>query len=202
MYWIKNGGVIMYPILALSVLGLAVILERLFYFKIRERHNHGEITPVIKQSIEKRDLKEAVLALDKERSSSSRILRDVLIYHYKTRNSDVTALDEKAKECALMQLPKIERNMWLLSLVANVTPLLGLLGTVIGMIKTFYAVSIYGTGDASVLAAGISEALITTAAGLIAAIPAMLFYNYFNKKIDELMNNIEKNSTELINLFR
>ncbi|MDR1832590.1 MAG: MotA/TolQ/ExbB proton channel family protein [Fusobacteriaceae bacterium] len=202
MYWLKSGGILMYFIVAMSVIGFAVIIERLIYFGIRERHNNGEITPAVKKSIEGGNIKEAVLALDKEKSSSSRVLCDVLIYYYKTKSANVISLEEKAKESAMARLPMIERNMWLLSLVANATPLLGLLGTVTGMIKTFHAVSIYGTGDASVLAAGISEALITTAAGLIAAIPALFFYNYFNRKIDETVSHIEKNSTELINLFR
>ncbi|MDR3260022.1 MAG: MotA/TolQ/ExbB proton channel family protein [Fusobacteriaceae bacterium] len=202
MYWVKSGGILMYFIIAMSIIGITVIIERLVYFKVKERDNTGEITPAIKKYIEKGSIKEAVLALDKEKSSSSRVLCDVLIYYYKTKNSNAIALDEKAKECAMAHLPGIERNMWMLSLVANATPLLGLLGTVFGMIKCFHAVSIHGTGDASILAIGISEALITTAAGLIAAIPALFFYNYFNKKIDEIVSYIEKNSAELVNIFR
>ena len=72
--------------------------------------------------------------------------------------------------------------MWLLSLAANASPLLGLLGTVTGMITAFNSIALNGTGDAGVLAKGISEALYTTAGGLIVAIPCMIFYNYFNKK--------------------
>ena len=87
-------------------------------------------------------------------------------------------------------------------MVAHVTPLLGLLGTVTGMIKAFQAVAIHGTGDAAVLAEGISEALFTTAGGLFVAIPAMIIYNYYNKKIDNTINDMEKASTEVINYFR
>ena len=92
--------------------------------------------------------------------------------------------------------------MWLLSLAANASPLLGLLGTVTGMITAFNSIALNGTGDAGVLAKGISEALYTTARGLIVAIPCMIFYNYFNKKIDLIVSDIEKTCTELLNHFR
>ena len=129
-------------------------------------------------------------------------LKDILIQLYKSNNRDPIALEEKGKESAMAQIPMLEKHMWMLSLTAHITPLLGLLGTVTGMIKAFQAVSIHGTGDASVLAKGISEALFTTAGGLFVAIPATIFYNYFNKKIDEKINDMEKTSTELINYFR
>ena len=95
-----------------------------------------------------------------------------------------------------------ERNMWLLSLAANASPLLGLLGTVTGMITAFNSIALNGTGDAGILAKGISEALYTTAGGLFVAIPCMIFYNYFNKRIDLVVADIEKTCTELLNYFR
>lgn len=202
MYWIKNGGVLLYVIILMSVIGISVIIERLVYYKVKEKDNKGEIDENVKKHIEKGELKEAILELNEKKSSSAMVLRDILIYYYKNKNTSITALEEKGKEKAMAYIPQVERNMWLLSLVAHTTPLLGLLGTVIGMIKAFQGVALHGTGDATVLATGIYEALITTAAGLIAAIPALFFYNYFNKKIDEIYGNIEKNVTELINYFR
>lgn len=112
------------------------------------------------------------------------------------------ALEEKGKEVAIQQLRYLERNMWLISVAAHVAPLVGLLGTVTGMIKAFQAVALYGTGDPAVLAKGISEALYTTAGGLFVAIPAMILYNYYNKKIDSIVSDIEQSSTELLNYFR
>ncbi|MGF6905916.1 MotA/TolQ/ExbB proton channel family protein [Fusobacterium sp. PH5-44] len=202
MYWIKNGGVLLYVIIFMSVIGITVIIERLVYYKIKEKDNQGEIDEKVKKHIEKGEIKEAILDLNEKKSSSAMVLRDILIYFYKNKNTTITSLEEKGKEKAMAYMPQVERNMWLLSLVAHTTPLLGLLGTVIGMIKAFQGVALHGTGDATVLATGIYEALITTAGGLIAAIPALFFYNYFNKKIDEIYGNIEKNVTELINYFR
>ncbi len=111
-------------------------------------------------------------------------------------------MEEKGKEKAIEQIKYLERNMWLISMAAHTSPLLGLLGTVTGMIKAFQSISVHGTGDAGILALGISEALYTTAGGLIVAIPCMILYNYFNKKIDIIISDIEKTSTEMLNCFR
>ena len=125
-----------------------------------------------------------------------------MIYGYKENKETLSSLEEKGKEKAIEQIKALERNMWLLSLAANASPLLGLLGTVTGMITAFNSIALNGTGDAGVLAKGISEALYTTAGGLIVAIPCMIFYNYFNKKIDLIVSDIEKTCTELLNHFR
>ena len=100
------------------------------------------------------------------------------------------------------ELPKLEKNMWLLSMSAQLSPLVGLLGTVTGMIVAFKVISETGTGDPKALANGISQALITTAAGLIVAVPSVFAYNFLNKKIDTVLNSIEKSSVEIINIIR
>lgn len=202
MYWITNGGVLMYFILVMSIVGLAVVIERFIYFNFNEKDSLNRLTPELKQLIDKGAIKEAIVLLNTKKSSTAKVLKDILIQMYKSNSNDPVILEEKGKESAMAQLPQLEKHMWLLSLTAHITPLLGLLGTVTGMIKAFQAVSIYGTGDASVLAKGIYEALFTTAGGLFVAIPATVFYNYFNKKIDEKINDMEKTSTELINYFR
>ncbi|WP_372714604.1 MotA/TolQ/ExbB proton channel family protein, partial [Ilyobacter sp.] len=126
----------------------------------------------------------------------------LLLQCTKNKDCNIVHMEEKAREVGLAQLPRLERGMWLLGIVAHTTPLLGLLGTVTGMIQAFHAIASYGTGDPSVLAEGISKALITTAGGLTVAIPAVIFYNYFNKRIDTVINNMEKSSVEMINFFR
>ncbi len=135
-------------------------------------------------------------------NSSSKVLKEVITEVNFGEEVKVDILEEKAREVALSMLPKLERHMWLLGVTANVTPLVGLLGTVSGMIIAFKDIAKVGTGNPEVLASGISQALITTAAGLTVAIPAVIFYNYFNKKIDNIVNDIEKSSVELINVLR
>ena len=177
MQILKAGGILMYFILLMGIVGLYAILERFSYFALKERNNYSK-------------------------SSTSTVLKEILIYGYKENKETLSALEEKGKEKAIEQIKHLERNMWLLSLAANASPLLGLLGTVTGMITAFNSIALNGTGDAGILAKGISEALYTTAGGLFVAIPCMIFYNYFNKRIDLVVADIEKTCTELLNYFR
>lgn len=202
MYWIKNGGFLMYFILIMSVIGTFVVIERAIYFKVKEKMEFYQIRKKLLVYFEKDDINGAITYLRKTNSSVSIVLREVLEYWNLTKTTNIETLQEKAREAALSQLPLLERNMWLLSIVAHATPLIGLLGTVTGMIKAFQSVAIYGTGNPKVLATGISEALFTTAGGLFVAIPALILYNYFNKRIDNVVNDMEKGSTEIINYFR
>lgn len=202
MEWLAKGGILMYFILLMSILGVYVIIERMLYFKSNENTDMNSLRVILRQAIEKNDIKSGITSLGNKKSSTAKVMKEVLIYWYKTRSTNTETLEEKAREVALSQVPKLERNMWLLAVVAYTTPLLGLLGTVIGMIEVFNKVSQAGTGDPTVLASGISKALFTTAGGLFVAIPALIFYNYFNKKIDLQINDMEKGSTELINYFR
>lgn len=192
----------MYVILIMSIIGLSAVIERFIYFKKNEQNNRSYLTKDIREQLDKGNIKELVIMLNKEKSSVSRVLKEVLFELYRNPNSTAQKLEEKGKEKAMLQLVALEKNMWVISLAAHLTPLIGLLGTVTGMIKAFQAVSVYGTGDASVLAKGISEALFTTAGGLFVAIPALVFYNYFNKKIEKIISDMEITTTELINYFR
>ncbi len=202
MYWIKEGGVLMYLIALMSVIGVTVIIERFLYFSIHERKTFSDLRPKFHEFLDKQDVKGAVAYLKKSRSSSGKVVKEIIILWNRTKTENITTLEEKAKEAALREIASLERYMWLLSVVAHVTPLIGLLGTVTGMIKAFQAVALHGTGDAAILAEGISEALFTTAGGLIVAIPAVIIYNYYNKKIDNIVMDMEVASTEVINYFR
>lgn len=201
MYWIKNGGALMYFIILMSVLGTGVIIEKFIYFRISEKRKFDDLKEEINEYLEKGDLPGVIEYLDKTKCSTGKVLKEVFTSCNKDTKS-IVVLEEKAREQALAQIPRLEKNMWILSMVAHVTPLIGLLGTVTGMIKAFQAVAIHGTGDASILAEGISEALFTTAGGLFVAIPALIIYNYYNKKIDDVVNDMEKGSVEVINYFR
>ena len=202
MEWMTKGGPLMWFILMMSIAGLTAAIERMIYFKLNESGNFSKIKNNVKQHIERKELKEAIIVLSGNKNASSRVIKDVLTYWYRTNTTNLVSIEEKAKEAMLSQIPGLEKNMWILSLVAHATPLLGLLGTVTGMMTAFSAVAVHGTGDPAVLAGGISEALITTAGGLFVAIPALVMYNYFNKKIDDSIAEMEKSATEMINFFR
>ena len=202
MEWIANGGILMYFIIGMSVLGITVIIERAMYFISQEKGDFESIKDVLKEYINKRDAAGAIAFLDSYEGSTISVLKVLIMEWDDSKEVDIILLEEKAREAGLSKLPKLERGMWLLGIVAHTTPLIGLLGTVTGMIQAFQAISIHGTGDPAVLAEGISKALVTTAGGLIVAIPALIFYNFFNKRIDAVVNEMEKASVELINFFR
>ena len=201
MYYLTHGGILMYFILIMSILGLTAIIERLIYFAANERKSRSSLPKEVKDFLDKGDIKSAIKFLNKERGSTSKVLMNVLFEMLRYPNASAQQLEEKAKEKSMIQIKTLEKRMWLISLTAHLTPLLGLLGTVTGMIKAFQAVAIHGTGDPSVLANGISEALFTTAGGLFVAIPALIFYNYLNKKIDGIVEDMEITATELINNY-
>lgn len=202
MEWIKSGGILMYFILGMSVMGVAVIIERAIYFLTEERGDFESVKMQLKEYIKKDDASGAIAFLDNYKGSTFSVLKELIIEWDEAKEIDIILLEEKAREAGLSKLPKLERSMWLLGIVAHTTPLMGLLGTVTGMIQAFKAISVHGTGDPAVLADGISQALITTAGGLSVAIPALIFYNFYNKKIDVIVNEMEKASVEVINFFR
>ena len=107
-------------------------------------------------------------------------------------------MKDSIEEAANQVIHNLEKNLSPLGTVAAIAPLLGLLGTVIGMIKVFTAIMIEGTGNAGVLAGGISEALITTAAGLTVAIPALVFHRFFERRVDSLVVEMEDQAIKLV----
>ncbi|MGL4393045.1 MAG: MotA/TolQ/ExbB proton channel family protein [Fusobacteriaceae bacterium] len=202
MYWIQAGGPLMYAILLCSIVSLGVAIERFMYLKVNEANSFQRIKEILAEHLEKKEVKEAVYLLSRSRSSSSQVVKELIIYWYKTGTSNIITLEEKSKELILRQIPKIDRNVWLLSLIANIATLLGLLGTVLGMILTFKSVSEGGIGDPAILMSSISVALITTAGGLSVAIPTIIFYHTINRRVDTVISEMETACTEVINFFR
>lgn len=192
-----EGGTLVYIIIFFSILGLAVVIERLIYFFYIEKGDYEELKKEVFDCLKKDDIPGAQRVCEMYDNSVSRVLNAIL----ENPKLERKILEEKVKEVALSQIPILERFVWLLGITANVSPLLGLLGTVTGMIKAFNVIAIEGVGKPEMLASGISEALITTAAGLTVAIPAMILNNYINKKIDNIINEMEKASVETINIL-
>lgn len=192
-----KGGPLVYVIFIFSVLGLTVIIERMYYFFKTEKGDYKKLKNQLKGFVEKNDISGAKAVCSLNSNSVSRIIQVIL----DNIKADRKALDEKIKEVALEQISILERFMWILKITASVTPLIGLLGTVMGMIKAFNVIAAQGVGNPEMLAGGISEALITTAAGLSVAIPAIVLYNYFEKKVDYIINEMEKASVEFLNIL-
>ena len=198
----KSGGPLMYGILLLAILGLAVVLDRLFYLTVKESKNMEKMKEDVINLIKEDKLKEAIELCGTHKSSVSKVVKGILKEVYYDDEAEIDLLEEKAREVALEELPKIEKNMWILGMSAQLSPLVGLLGTVTGIILSFKVMAQSGTGDPKVLASSISIALVTTAGGLFVAIPSVFAFNYLNRRIDIILNNIEKISVEIINVLR
>ena len=197
----------MWPILLASICGIAVILEKMYYFFKNERDMTESFKKELIKLVRKGD-REELLKFCKNKKNSVSITVIKLLENFDLKSLeesdelDYQHLEEIVKEVTLEQITSLEKGMWLLSGVANVSPQLGLLGTVTGMITAFSGLAVAGAGNPTAVAGGISEALYTTAAGLIVAIPALVAYNYYNRKIDYVLMEVEKVTVYLTNDIR
>lgn len=197
-YFIE-GGMMMWLLGALSILGLGTILERTAYFLKNERDLKSNFKDEIIKLVRKGEEEDAIKLCERTNNSVSRTVKSILLA-YRYENDLYESKEKLMKEKALEQIENLEKRLSILGIVSYISPMAGLLGTVLGMIKSFKAIALQGAGDPNVVANGISEALITTAAGLLIAIPAIIAYNLFNRKADKIMMEIEKTSTALINI--
>jgi len=189
----EKGGVMMYPILFSSILMLGIAIERLYNLRRKNIINSDFLKNVRKQW-DWKDIKKTLQLCNSFDNSLSRILK-VGVLRVGGKLDEIERAIEGAgqHEASLMN-----SNLRVLGAVANITPMMGLLGTVLGMIKAFNVISLSGTGNPGLVASGISEALITTAAGMAVGIPALALYHYFRGKIDRYVFEMEEISFQLI----
>lgn len=193
---IKSGGWLMLPILLCSVIALAIIVERFWTLRPNRIAPKNLLTDVWGW-IRNNQLNAERMKELRESTPLGRILAAGLSNSKYGRD----IMKESIQEVAGHVVHDMERYLNTLGTIAVITPLLGLLGTVIGMIKVFIAITQQGTGDPGVLAGGISEALITTAAGLTVAIPAVIFHRMYQRRIDELVVDMEQEAVKLVDVF-
>jgi biopolymer transport protein ExbB len=193
---LSRGGPLMIALLICSILGVTIIIERLISLR-HSRIMRLDILLEIEVAIKKRDFAGAIEWARKVRSPMTRIAEIALINADKPKEDLRVSIEEAGR----MAIPSMERFLIVLQTIAVISPLLGLLGTVTGMIKVFETIVTEGTGNASILAGGISEALLTTAAGLSIAIPALIFNNLLNKRLENLVVEMEHHSITLHELL-
>ncbi|MCZ6500598.1 MAG: MotA/TolQ/ExbB proton channel family protein [Gammaproteobacteria bacterium] len=190
---VKSGGLLMIPILGCSVVAAAIIIERLWTLQ-QKRVLPDNLSRTVWKWVKKKQLNDKnIKALD-ESSPLGAILAAGLM----NRDRERVVMKERIEDTGRHVIHDLERFLGSLGTIAAITPLLGLLGTVIGMIKVFSAITAHGVGDPSVLAQGISEALITTGAGLSVAIPALIGYRYLSGRVDGLVIQMEKEAMRLV----
>lgn len=195
-----KGGPLMYPIILCSVIALAVFIERLWYLR-RAEINTGEFMEDIAETLRRNKIMEAIDKCNAMPGPIARILKAGILKHDRPR----TDIKEAIEDAAVHEVPQLERNLGVLATIAHVTPLLGLLGTVAGMLRAFQVIEQKAEALMPVnpadLAGGIWEALITTVAGLSIAIPAYVAYNFLVTRVGGFVLEMEKSATDLVNIL-
>jgi biopolymer transport protein ExbB len=191
--FLSKGGIMMIPLLLSSVLAFAIILERAVQLR-RKKVISPNLLRMIDSIKESKDLDVAKTVCNQTNSSFTNIMKICLDNH----GLDKDELKEMMEDQGRQEVRILERGLGALETIAAAAPLMGLLGTVIGMIEVFDVISQVGVGQASALSGGISEALITTVVGLSIGIPTLVFYNYFMHKAENMVLDIEKYSNILI----
>lgn len=179
-FWerLQQGGLVGWVIIAILFLGLILVAERLKTLKTEGDKIRAQ--------------------MNSKSPSSDNALGVVLMAYEENKNADLETLELKLDEAILKSTPKFERGNSTIKLLSSVAPLLGLLGTVTGMIQTFQSITLFGTGDPKLMAGGISQALVTTVEGLVCAIPLLLLHNVISNKSKDLVQILEEESAGLI----
>jgi biopolymer transport protein ExbB len=190
---IKAGGWVMFPIIVCSVMAVAIILERLWTLqekRVLPRH----ITRDVWEWVSGNQLSHEHL----QKLHESSPLGEILAVGLTNRHRNREIMKERIEDTGRHVVHDLERYLNSLGTIAAITPLLGLLGTVVGMVNVFEAINSQGVGNPAILAGGISEALITTAAGLVVAIPSLIGYRYLRGRVDALVVRMEKEAITLV----
>ncbi|NQY73473.1 MAG: MotA/TolQ/ExbB proton channel family protein [Candidatus Margulisbacteria bacterium] len=194
---IIKGGPVMFLLLLCSIGGVYIIIQKMLFLKIY----HTNISPLIdkvKHNLSTIGVDDTIKALRHERGIISRVITCAIKLAHLPRED----VQEGIKEATYKELPKLERNMNFLSSIITVAPILGLLGTVLGLMDIFNVISGGGLGDTAALSSGIAEALITTVTGLLISIPFIFSYQYLNHRIDCFSMDLDRISNEIINYSR
>jgi biopolymer transport protein ExbB len=192
--WFDKGGLVMYPLVLIALSAFLLSIERMVYFW-RKGSSGSKFTHKICDLLMEHKDNEALALCKKEGTSLGSILHAVL----EDRSSSRAAAEKRIKEVMLREVPNLEKRMGVISALGASAPLMGLLGTVSGMITLFRVITEVGTNDARILAGGISEALTTTQAGLIIAIPVLLIHGFLTERLDTITANISSYSLSLLN---
>lgn len=206
---IYKGGFIVPILITINLILFIFAIERAI--SLTAAKGKGRINVFVKNLqglLDSDKIEEAIVACDKQRGSLANVMKAGLI-RYRDIQSDktmekeqkVVAMQKEFEEATALELPMLSRNMVILSTIASISVLTGLLGTVFGMIRAFAALATAGAPDALALATGISEALINTAFGIAGSLFAIVFYNFFSTQIDSFTYKIDEAGFSLIQSF-
>jgi biopolymer transport protein ExbB len=195
--YLTAGGWFMLPLLICSVLLISIVIERIWFLQKRLVSPEGLLRTFINHS---KDQSITIQQQDSYVESSS--LGELLVTAYRFKDKPRNIVEDKVVEASSNVRMKLERNLNMLGIIASISPLLGLLGTVVGMITVFANINLIdGSSNSDLLASGISEALITTAFGLLVAVPGLIFYKYFSARVNLHMLNMQNELSKFVDFL-
>ena len=194
---VKNGGPLVWPILATGLFALIIAMERLIFLRRVHANTDRVMGKVNELALEGKWQECDKIAKDKKGRPAYNVLKTGL----NARAEERETLESVLQEAILKELPRLERFLPTLNIMGAIAPLLGLLGTVTGMISTFHVITLYGTGDPRMMSGGISEALVTTMLGLSVAIPIMLIHTFLSQRVEHIIGDMEEKAVALTNII-
>ena len=195
---IAAGGLTLYVLIFCSVLSIAIIIERYFYYHSRSRVKRALFMANIRKLMEKGDIESALASCRKANTSFSNVVSAGLGFAKHTEKE----VSNNMERTIIIETNLLERRTTIVGTIGSTAVYIGLFGTVLGVIKAFNDISMAGSGGINVVMNGISESLICTAAGLCVAVPAVIAYNYFIKKIDNFITDMELCASETMDLVK
>lgn len=197
MSWIMtSGGLLMWPILFFGLVAVVIFFERLLCFH-RAKINTTDFLNGIRNALMRGNMTEAVANADDAPGPVARVVKAAIINHDRSRDE----IREAVQDVARVEIVRLERYLPVMATIAQVTPLMGFLGTVFGMIKIFKVIQVVQMANPGQMAQGIWEALLTTAGGLVVAIPAYIAHNYMVSRVQTLVLEMERAANEVVTLL-
>ena len=192
---IPKGGPVVWPIVGIALVAALIILERVF-FLAKKSMNHQHFMENLKNFMEKGEWESCLNLCE---SHGKKPLARAIMAAIPFRNKSRVDMENALQEAILREIPPLEKFLSTLGMLAAIAPLMGLLGTVTGMINTFHVITFFGTSDPRMMSGGISEALVTTMLGLSVAIPIMLCHTLINRRVESLIATMEEKSVSFVN---
>jgi biopolymer transport protein ExbB len=199
-FWeqLESGGPIVWPIGLLALVALVIVVNR-FVFLNRVQRNTGKYMTRVNRLASEAQWEECDALVLRHKGEHSPV-NHVIEAGLRARDEAREILESVLQEAILREMPRVERGLSVLAILGVVAPLLGLLGTVTGMIETFRVITLFGTGDPKLMSGGISEALVTTELGLAVAIPIMLLHTFLSRRANQIVGEMEEKAVSLVNI--
>jgi biopolymer transport protein ExbB len=194
---LQTGGFTMYILLFCSILSVTILLERIIYYRMRSKTKRAEFMTRIERALKGSNLQRAIEICEETDTPFSNVVCAGLELLDRNEKEISNAMEREIT----IETTKLERYTSIVGTIGNTAVYIGLFGTVLGIIRAFHDIAVAGAGGMSIVIGGVAEALVCTAMGLLVAVPAVIAFNYFTKRVEHFINDMELCASELIDLI-